>query len=197
MPCLRLVALIVFAGLLFTTSAEAKKRHHTYRSASIGGSGCVQNNDGKTICGMSQTGPLTTSPMGRRHIAPSRGYDMAEMVVQTTRRGGRSDVRFIPNPPGTWRVYVSCAHRLAAYWNLGPGLDAVSTWPRRFAQVSGPAIGIAVVRPGHIMGIIGGGPGAWRVADFNSGYHLNREYTVASFGNVTFVDPRSRKTAGL
>lgn len=104
----------------------------------------------------------------------------------------RRGVHFIPNPPGTWRIYRSCAHRLAAYWHLGKGLDAVSTWARRFVRVAGPGIGIAAIRrgQGHIIGIIGGGPGAWLVADFNSGGHRNREYTVASFPGYFFVDPR-------
>lgn len=114
--------------------------------------------------------------------------------VRRGRRVEREDVVFIPNPPGTWRIAQSCAHRLAAYWGLGGGLDAVSTWPRVFARVSGPGVGIAAVRrdQGHVMGIIGGGPGAWRVADFNSGGHKNREYTISDFRGYFFVDPRSR-----
>jgi hypothetical protein len=91
-------------------------------------------------------------------------------------------------------VSLSCACRLAAYWGLGSGLDKVSTWPRVFARASGPSVGVAAVRHDqhHIIGIIGGGPGAWRVADFNSGGHRNREYTVADFRGYFFVDPRSR-----
>ncbi len=178
-----LIAAFVFVAV--NTSAEAKKRHHTPRQASIGWSGCTYDNTGRTICGTA----IETRPMGRRPSIPSGGYETA----QVTRNGVvRAGIVFIPNPPGTWRIVKSCAHRLAAYWGLGGGLDAVSTWPRVFARAHGPGVGIAVVRPGHIMGIIGGGPGAWRVADFNSGQHLNREYTVSDFGRVTFVDPRIR-----
>ena len=110
---------------------------------------------------------------------------------QLTSSGG---VIYIQNPAGTWRVVASCAHRLAAYWGLGKGLDSVSTWSQVFRRTSGPAVGVAAVRRDrhHVMGIIGGGPGAWQVADFNSGRHLNREYTVAEFRGYFFVDPRSR-----
>lgn len=127
-------------------------------------------------------------PMGRSHIAPSNGWDMAD-----GNRARRTNISFIPNPAGTWRVAVSCAHRLAAYWSLGTGLDKVSTWKHRFARANGPGIGMAAVRHSerHIMGIIGGGPGAWRVADFNSGGHLNREYTVANLSGYYFLDTRN------
>ena len=107
-----------------------------------------------------------------------------------------NSVTFIPNPPGTWRVNLSCAHRLAAYWGLGKGLDAVPTWPKVFSRASGPGVGLAAVRGDrhHIMGIVGGGPGAWRVVDFNSVLpsHQNRTYMVSNFGGYFFVDPRTR-----
>lgn len=129
---------------------------------------------------------------GRRIFAPEYAPSHSARVSQAREtRVVESGITYIPNPPGTWRVAVSCAHRLAAYWGLGHGLDAVATWPRRFALVSAPAVGVAAVRNDrhHIMGIIGGGPGAWVVADFNSGGHLNREYTVSSFPGFFFVDP--------
>ncbi len=105
-----------------------------------------------------------------------------------------NSITFIPNPPGTWRVRQSCAHRLAAYWGLGKGLDKVSTWPHVFSRAGGPGVGLAAVRGDrhHIMGIIGGSPGAWQVVDFNSGGHRNRAYTVSNFGGYFFVDPRTR-----
>lgn len=123
------------------------------------------------------------------------GAQTASRERYSSGRMARADSRSIPNPPGTWRVAQSCAHRLAAYWGLGKGLDKVSTWPQVFSRASGPAVGLAAVRGDrhHIMGIIGGGPGAWRVADFNSdGRHGNQEYTVANFGGYFFVDPRIR-----
>lgn len=114
--------------------------------------------------------------------------------IQRQPASSRTGVVFIPNPAGTWRIFASCAHRLAAYWGLGHGLDKVSTWPEVFRRASGPGVGIAAVRRDqhHIMGIIGGVPGAWRVADFNSGGHRNREYTVSDFHRYFFVDPHSR-----
>lgn len=110
--------------------------------------------------------------------------------------GGRRDVKFIPNPPGTWRIALSCAHRLAAYWGLGKGLDSVRTWKEVFPRASGPAPGVAALKlrrgTDHVIGIIGGGPGAWRVVDFNSGGHRNREYTTDDLSGYIFVDTRSR-----
>lgn len=129
---------------------------------------------------------------GRRIFSPEYAPSHSARVSQAREtRVVESGITYIPNPPGTWRVELSCAHRLAAYWGLGRGLDLVATWPRRFARVSAPAVGVAAVRNDrhHIMGIVGGGPGAWVVADFNSGGHLNREYTVSSFPGFFFVDP--------
>lgn len=157
---------------------------------------------------------FTNAPADARHHHKRHHYtnvQIAAPVIQDDRypnagfyqtteprqyRGSlRADARRLPNPPGTWRVAQSCAHRLAAYWGLGKGLDKVSTWPHVFARASGPAVGLAAVRGDrhHVMGIIGGGPGAWRVADFNSdGHHGNQEYTVSNFGGYFFVDPRTR-----
>lgn len=187
-----IVASITAALLIFSSPVQAKHRYHAtqkhYRIAQspkamrlgpqIDIAALPAYSIEKTI-----VAPRQAFPMGRKHIAPSNGWGMAD------------GVKFIPNPVGCSRVHLSCACRLAAYWGLGGGLDAVSTWPRRFRRVSGPAIGIAVVRPGHILGIIGGSLGAWRVADFNSGGHLNREYITAGFGRVIFVDPHSPRSA--
>lgn len=159
--------------------ARQHKKHHTHIALAVT-HGCIPDNDGRQHCGGS-IHRASESPMGRRIVAPSNGYDLAGVV-------------YIPNPSGTWRVAQSCAHRLAAFWGLGKGLDKVSTWPHVFARTFSPSIGVAAVRRDlhHVMGIIGGGPGAWRVADFNSGGHLNREYTIADFKGYFFVDPRTR-----
>lgn len=155
--------------------AEAKKRHHTKHNQ-------IVQITPKAAC--DDRYPMNCGVQSSQRAERYSGRRMA-----------RSDSRSLPNPPGTWRVAQSCAHRLAAYWGLGKGLDKVSTWPQVFARASGPAVGLAAVRRDrhHVMGIIGGGPGAWRVADFNSdGRHGNQEYTVANFGSYFFVDPRSR-----
>jgi hypothetical protein len=107
-------------------------------------------------------------------------------------------MRSIPNPEGTWRVKESCAQRLAAYWGLGSGLDKVSTWPDRFERVSGPSPGIAAVRRDrhHVLGIVGGAPGAWEVVDFNSdGHHGNLAYVTAAFPGYFFVNPHAPRFA--
>lgn len=135
---------------------------------------------------------IAASPASARHHHYKKHHHYSHRVLDAN--GG---VTFIPNPPGTWRVHQSCAQRLAAYLGLPNRkgiLDSVSNWPRLFARAHGPGVGLAAVRSDrhHIIGIIGGYPGAWRVADFNSGGHLNREYTVSSFKGYFFVDPRSR-----
>src|SRR5262249_46006565 len=108
-------------------------------------------------------------------------------------KGVRSDVTFIENPTGCPRQSF-CACGLAHYWGLGDGLNSVSTWPKVFSRVSSPAIGLAAVRGDkhHVMGIVGGGEGAWEVVDFNSGDHKSRRYIRSSFAGFFFVDPRSR-----
>ena len=173
-----------FAVLLsfsLTVQAEAKyRKHHYYHRYHL-----VRSNT-----------PSAPQQAWEYREALSRGTAPQVQITHGRRsyRVERSDVTYIPNPPGTWRVAISCAHRLAAYWGLGKGLDKVSTWPRVFARASGPGVGIAAVRydQHHVLGIIGGGPGNWRVVDFNSGNHLNREYTMANFSGYFFVDPRSR-----
>lgn len=161
-------ALAVACLLLAASGADARPRHVHAHSTVI-----VCNKQG---CSDQYRRTVIVDRVSRRRIAM------------------REDVSFISNPSGCRRVYLSCACRLAAYWGLGSGLDKVSTWPRLFARVSSPAVGVAAVRHDqhHIIGIIGGGPGAWRVADFNSGGHRNREYTVADFRGYFFVDPRTR-----
>lgn len=132
-----------------------------------------------------QVGLWQAAPVGPRHHYSHGGR--ARPVSEAT---------YIPNPSGCRRTNLSCACRLAAYWGLGRGLDATETWPHRFARASGPGPRVAVLYPGHIMGIDGGVPGAWRIVNFNSGHHLNRSYTVSGFPPGThFLDTTSRRTA--
>lgn len=175
-----MAALIAVATIVAVSTPSEARQNHRHRATAARPRAVLD------VAAIPAYGPQASAPqplpMGKRMIAPVRSYDFAT-------------IRLLPNPSGCRRIQLSCACRLAAYWGLGGGLDAVSTWPKRFRRVSGPAIGVAVVRPGHIMGIIGGGPGAWRVADFNSGRHLNREYTTSGFGRVIFVDPHSPRSA--
>lgn len=179
MKCKVIAAIFtLLTAIALSHPAEARHHrtghHHYARIATQTPADCLSDNSGHITCSGA--------------IGPTGGHSYGSYIPPEKRRyaaidanGNRSGVRYIPNPPGTWRVNLSCAHRLAAYWGLGHGLDAVDTWPHRFAHASGPCIGCAAYRSGHIMGIIGGGPGAWVVADFNSGEHLNREYTISHF----------------
>lgn len=187
-----ILAAVAVATIAFTAPAEARNQrhivvHHTARHVSHHRQHLAKSQGWQPSAPFDQgaipaypteqnlQNRIIASPMGKRHIAPT-------------------GVVYIPNPAGTWRIAQSCAHRLSAYWGLGKGLDKVSEWRRFFARVAGPGNGIAAVRSDnhHIMGIIGGGPGAWRVADFNSGRHLNREYTVSDFPGFYFLDTRTR-----
>ena len=190
-------ATAAFIAVLLSHPAEAKHyKHHHYRHS-------VQHE--RHLHKRLETGErafyqaptvVDTAEADQRYTGYSTaGYVRTETKQRfQSRRSEREDVVYIPNPPGTWRVFKSCAHRLAAYWNLGKGLDAVETWPHVFARALGPGVGVAWVRNDrhHVLGIVGGGPGAWRVVDFNSGDHLNREYTVSDFRGGFFVDTRTR-----
>lgn len=168
----RTVIMAMLLALITATPSLAQPRH---RAAQPGHAGVIE---------CTREGCFPRS--GRPEVARTRGNQPRPTA------GGIWDMKFIPNPPGTWRIALSCAHRLAAYWGLGSGLDSVAAWPKRFPRASGPAPGVAAVRPGHIVGIVGGGPGAWRVVDFNSGGHLNREYTTDRIYG-TLVDTNRRE----
>lgn len=89
------------------------------------------------------------------------------------------------------RLFCACA--LARYWGIWKReLNAVSQWGKHFARADGPAVGRAAVRNDqhHILGIVGGGPGAWQVVDFNSGGHRSHAYTAASFPGYHFLEVR-------
>jgi len=189
---LRLAAAAVAVILLIPTTADARHRNH--RSTVQKSEPCKYDNDGRSNCQWGAPVWNTQQQTARNQRVTRRATSHISGVATVAEAG----VKFIPNPAGTWRVARSCAHRLAAYWGLGKGLDKVSEWVRRFPRVGSPGIGIAAVRRDqhHIMGIIGGSPGAWRVADFNSGGHLNREYTVADFRGYFFVRPTTKVASG-
>lgn len=162
-------AMAAFACLIvFALPANAKQAHSDSQTTLQ----CIYDNDGHSIC-----------RRGKKRIHESRNG----------KKIARRDVTFIPNPSGCPRRSF-CACGLAHYWGLGDGLNSVSIWPKVFHRASGPGIGIAAVRYDrhHVMGIVGGGDGAWEVVDFNSGGHQSRRYIRASFAGFFFVDPRSR-----
>lgn len=143
---------------------------------------------GDRVCSSPSAGP----PPARSTRAAPRTV-RAPGVTRQNRYGAVWDRITIPTPAGTWRVARSCGQRLAAFWGLGGGLDSTGTWPRRFERASGPGPRVAIYRPGHVMGIVGGSPGAWRVVSFNGdGYHGNVEFTTSRLGGVLLDTTRPR-----
>jgi hypothetical protein len=105
---------------------------------------------------------------------------------------GGTNVTMISNPSGCPATKF-CACGLAKYWGIWKrDLNKVSEWARHFQRASGPGVGVAAVRRDnhHVIGIVGGGPGAWRVVDFNSGGHASRTYTASSFPGYYFLAVR-------
>lgn len=102
-------------------------------------------------------------------------------------------VALISNPDGCpSRLFCGCG--LARYWGIWERpLNKVSEWVRKFPRAHGPAVGVAAVRRDqhHILGIVGGGPGAWEVVDFNSGNHQSRRYVASDFPGYFFLNVRS------
>jgi hypothetical protein len=169
----RAVAICTCLFVLFVSPSEAKQT----RSNSQTTLQCAYDNDGQAICRGSE----------------KRAGESRTRIDANGNRAARRDVTFIPNPESCPRQSF-CACGLAHYWGLGNGLNSVSLWPRVFTRAGGPGIGIAAVRVDrhHVMGIVGGGPGAWEVVDFNSGDHKSRRYIRSSFAGYFFVDPKSR-----
>ena len=162
----------VCAIALSISTANAKPRHQMARNDSQAFAYCASDQSYRQTCGKAET---RTTNRARVSVA------------------GVDGVRMVPHPAGCpHRLFCACG--LAQYWGLGGGLNAVRTWPKVFARAFGPSVGIAAVRNDrhHVMGIIGGGPGAWEVVDFNSGGHQSRIYTTAGFSGYFFVDPRSK-----
>jgi len=164
----QLVAVAIALACVTATPATArhhKAKHHQVQSHLI------------EFCGDRYCGPQAVSREVTRRDASGnsgryRGYRIWDRVP-------------IPTPAGTWRVVKSCGQRLAAYWNLGPGLDGTWDWPRRFERASAPGPRVAVVMPGHVMGIVGGQEGAWRVVSFNgTKHHGNVEFTISKLPGI-------------
>jgi hypothetical protein len=85
--------------------------------------------------------------------------------------------------------------RRSVYANGKHDLDLASNW-RHLRQSPGPCVNCAAWRPGHVMAIVGGGPGGWRVMDFNSGHGITHEYVVAHFRGYRFAHPQDIQLAG-
>jgi len=126
---------------------------------------------------------------------PAYGISGADHVGVSRHYRGRAiwDRISIPTPSGTWRVAKSCGQRLSAYWGLGSGLDSTRAWLGTFARAATPGPRVALYTPGHVMGVVGGREGAWRVVSFNGdGRHGNVEFTINSLRGYTLLDTTSR-----
>jgi hypothetical protein len=92
--------------------------------------------------------------------------------------------------------YLSCGCDTASYFGVRVSvhkngkhdLDLAWNW-RYLKQSPGPCAPCAAWRPGHVLAITGGGPGAWHVKDFNSGSGITHEYMTASFPGYRFAVP--------
>lgn len=117
-------------------------------------------------------------------------YLFSAYAHASPRRMNASNIEMISNPGGC-PARLFCACGLARHWGIWRAeLNKVSVWPKHFPRASGPGVGVAAVRGDnhHIIGIEGGGPGAWQVVDFNSGGHASRRYTAASFPGYYFLN---------
>lgn len=115
------------------------------------------------------------------------------------RRMNASNIEMISNPDGCPRR-LFCACGLAKYWGIWRAeLNKVSVWAKYFSRASGPGVGVAAVRGDnhHILGIVGGSPGAWEVVDYNSGGHASRRYTAASFPGYYFLNVKGWASADI
>jgi hypothetical protein len=110
---------------------------------------------------------------------------------------GVANVGTIAHPAGCPRS-LFCACGLAQYWGIWRAeLNKVSNWPHEFSRASGPGVGVAAVRIGgghhdHVIGIVGGSPGAWEVVDFNSGKGQSHHYTAAGFPGYIFLNVKGQ-----
>jgi hypothetical protein len=131
------------------------------------------------------------------HHKYHRHHTSHHKVRHARRHIERTDVRFIPNPPGTWRVSQSCAHRAAAALHLVfEGKDKVSTWAHVFPRTS-LHDGVVAIRNDlhHLMIVARVTAEGILVRDYNSGGHLNREYWTTGLPGYFFVEPSARVAA--
>ena len=171
------LAVILFA----TTSADARHRHHYAshhhyaRTASISVSSCGPIRDDRYPCQETRFSPLKTAPMGRRQIAPSNGWSMA-------------DERIVSHPSGCpGSAFCGCGVSVKVFGHPVRNLYLASNWfqfPR-----SSPGPGMVAVRNHHVMYIEAmDGNGNATVYDPNSGGHQTRIHT-RSLSGYTIVNP--------
>ena len=169
-----------FCIVAVNTSAEAKHRRHITTQADLNGSACEYNNDGRIICGFVPISRPSAVPMGRKHIAPSNGYAMAERVVS--------------HPSGCPRsAFCGCGVAVRLW-----GEPKRAFWPAsayfRFPAAM-PASGMVAVRAHHVFYIESVNNDGTVVAyDPNSGGHLTRIHTI-SLSGYSVRDPNGARMA--
>lgn len=169
--------------LIASSPVQAKHRHHaknhSYNAShqATFGSPCVFDNNGRIICvGSQETHPM--APMGRKIIAPSNGYDLAE---------NGNDPR-----PGRWCMWWLRRH-------LGIAKSAFPKWGWNIARngkyigspASGPAPGVIVVWNHHVGIITGGSPDHWVVLSGNDD-HAVRERERSLHGVIAYRWPHGQ-----
>ena len=183
-----LIAIILASYTLVLSPAEARHRHHanhghkhyaqTYKSVHSG----LFDQAAIAPYPTEQTrqNRIIASPMGKRHIAPSNGYSMAEGIVG--------------NPAGCPRTaFCGCAASVEVFGHPIRELYLAANW-FRFAHAS-PAPGMVAVRNHHVFVIRQvNGDGTVLAYDGNSGGHKTRIHTVSLRG-FSVRDPHSRQVA--
>lgn len=173
----------VIATLVLISPVQAKHRqHHFYKATQVAAisPSCVPDNNGHMFCGGSQIGHPAASPMGRKNVAPSNGWSMAEGVI-----GGR--------PSGCPHAYCGCWASLKIFGRIIPELNLASNWGR-FPSAS-PAPGMAAYRHHHVFVIESvNSDGSVVASDGNSGRGLARRHTVSLRG-YRVVNPNGQRYA--
>lgn len=105
------------------------------------------------------------------------------------------------------RLWCGCGTaRKLGLSNSDGHLNLASNYGRYFVQRSAPCAPCAAWRSGHVVAIVSGHPGAWRVYDPNGGPRDHRgirqaiEYTASSLRGYRFADtsaPRRWRSAEL
>jgi hypothetical protein len=152
---MRLLALIALACLIFTATPA--------RSQALG---CVSDNLGRTVCGLSEK------------RTQSHARVSGEGVI------GR-------RPAGCPRKFCGCEASLYLFGKIDPYLNLAANWLRRFPRTS-PAPGMVAARPGHVFVLVShAGGNEWLVHDGNSGGGLTRRH-IRSIAGYRIVNPNSR-----
>ena len=160
----KLVAILALLVGFIATPAEAKKRHHNPLYSAISAQACDYNNDGRVICGQVQINRPAAIPMGRKNIAPTNGYAMAEQLL--------------PHPSGCPRsLFCGCGARK----DLGIDdvrLNLASNWPHYYhgsTRVAVWAHHVAIIEQDL-------GNGMALLRDYNSGGHQSRRHVRSISG---------------